>query len=117
MGNFNLDTADSATAHPLECIIALAESLGISALAHTHAGRVWEHKVDDQWTVAINANRVKCTTKSGAAVDPFCAYVEYNGWPAAILTPDGEGTFAMGSAANVTAFCTAVIAAARAVRR
>lgn len=112
----DLDTLDPKTANPMDCIMALASRLGVRNLAKTYAGKLWEHKVDEQWLFAINANTEPVKTASGVEVEPFHVYVEYNGWPAAILTVRGEGTFAAGTAANVDTFNAAVIAAARGAR-
>lgn len=117
MSDYDLDSMDPTEMNPMECVFALAEQLGVTNLAKNYAGRLWEHKVDEQWMFAINANRVKVKTTSGVDVDPFHMYVEFNGWPAGVVGPSGEGEFAMGAAANVDTFNAAVIAAAKAARK
>lgn len=89
-------------------IFALFDNLGVKQIAHRYAGRCFEHKVDDQWWLAINANRgdVKCAV--GVTVPPMRIYVEYNGWPAALLDFTGSGEFVMGSAANEATFIAAL---------
>ncbi len=114
MDNLDPHTMDPTTANPMECIMALAESLGVRQLSKTHAGQLWTHKVDEQWTFAVNANREPVKTVDGVPVDPFHVYVEFNGWPAAVISPTGDGVFAAGTAANVTAFNVAVLKAAQA---
>ena len=100
--------------NPMDCILVLAEKLGISNLAQTYKGRLWEHKVDDRWTFAVNANLEPYSTASGISVDPFHVYVEFNGWPAAVFHASGEGTFVAGSAANAAEFNAALLRAANA---
>lgn len=89
----------------------LAEHLGVSNLAQTYAGRCWEHKVDDRWWFAVNANRTSTACSRGDHVPPFHILIEFNGWPAAVLRVDGEGEFAAGEAANADAFNVAVLGA------
>ena len=59
--------------------------------------------VDDRWTV-------KCHAQHGQQVDgldPFLFYVEFNGWPAGIISVNG-GIIAAGAIANEDALCKAV---------
>ena len=41
-------------------------------------------------------------------MQPFHTYIEYNGWPAGVLNPLGEGEFAAGTGANVESFVAAL---------
>lgn len=75
----------------------------------------WERQIGKEWWVAINAHDhpQKVSSHSGASasegfvVEPFHAYVEFNGWPAGVFTPYG-GAFAAGDAANEEAFVAAI---------
>jgi hypothetical protein len=78
-------------------IVELAESLGVQRINELPG--CWEHKVDERWRIAVNAHREERKTSTGAAVPPLCCYVEYNGWPAGILRPNG-GIIAAGTGAN-----------------
>lgn len=70
----------------------------------------WEVQVDAAWWFAVNGHRAPQECSKGATLQPYEAYVTFNGWPAGILSPDGEGVFAAGSAGNTEAFITAVLA-------
>lgn len=70
----------------------------------------WEHDVDGRWWVAVNAHGEPVKCSHGVEVEPFRAYVEFDGWPAGVLTPDG-GEFAAGSEANEDTFIAALVAA------
>lgn len=78
-------------------IMQLATSLGVSGINRLDG--CWEHAIDGNWRVAVNGHGepVKCST--GAEVPAFTAYVEWNGWPAGIISPRG-GEIVAGSAAN-----------------
>ncbi len=53
---------------------------------------------DEGWYVAVNGHRHEVEVR-GSKVPPFTAYVQWNGWPAGLLTPM-QGTIAAGEAAN-----------------
>jgi hypothetical protein len=53
---------------------------------------------DSGWCVKLNPTREKVE-----AVEPICAAVSYNGWPAGLVTPR-TGFFAAGEAANTASF-------------
>lgn len=91
-------------------IANLAERLGVKDI-NVLPG-CWEFRLDDQWWIAVNGRKeaVKCST--GVMVEPVHAYVEYNGWPAGVLTPYG-GVIAAGSAANEQTFIDALKNAGR----
>lgn len=94
-------------------IFALCEKLGVENITQRYAGRCFEHQVDAQWFFAINANRVETKCSTGVSVPPMGIYVEYNGWPAAILDVTGSGEFVMGTAANEATFIEALQRAVR----
>ena len=73
--------------------------------------RISEKEIDEQWWIAINPHDEKLKCSHGPVVEPFTMYVEFNGWPAGIVTMNG-GMFAAGSAANEDAFIDALKRAA-----
>jgi hypothetical protein len=76
------------------CDIAAKEKTGplneLPGLYHIIAGK---------WQLWINGKQSPLIT-DGVTVQPFHAYVEHNGWPAGIMTPN-SGEIAAGSLANV----------------
>lgn len=89
-------------------IVKLAERLGLSGL-NKFPG-CWEHQVDGQWWIALNAHKEPMTCSMGAEVPPFHAYVQFNGWPAGVIDPRG-GIIAAGKVANEDTFIEALKAA------
>ena len=97
----------------------LADAVGAKQPLSEYAG-CWEHKIDEKWFVACNAHqepKAVVGIPGGMAhggkpfmLDPFHAYVEYNGWTAGVFNPR-NGTFAAGSGANEDTFIAAVLAA------
>lgn len=97
-------------------IAKLHESLGLPPLGEM-PGRMWIHKVDDHYTLAINAGdimlrKIQPEGTMGADIPPFTCAVWFNGWLAGLFTPY-DGTFAAGSAANLDTFREALRKAAR----
>lgn len=90
-----------------ESIVMLAERLGVEAIS-TLPG-CWEVQVDERWWFAVNGHREPIACSKGPTVPPVHVYVEFNGWPAGILSPAG-GEFAAGAAANADAFIAALAA-------
>jgi hypothetical protein len=90
-------------------IVDLALASGADPLnKHTAC---WEHQIDDRWWVAVNGHaEPKLSSHSNIPVNPFEAYVEYNGWPAFVLNPYG-GHGAAGSLANEDTLIAALKAA------
>ncbi len=66
-----------------------------------------EFAIDDQWWCALNGHRERTKCTRGAEVPSFHAYVEFNGWPAGVISPRG-GEFVAGAAANEDAFIAAL---------
>jgi hypothetical protein len=62
--------------------------------------------VDENWTIAVNGHREPRKYKD-VTVEPFCAYVEWCGWPAGIIGIAG-GMIAAGELANEAALCEAL---------
>jgi len=95
-------------------IAQLAIRLGVVPL-NARPG-CWEFQVDEHWWIAVNGHRESLKCSKGVAVEPFNAYVEFNGWPAGSFNPAG-GIMAAGEAANEDAFIAALRAAVPALRR
>lgn len=91
-------------------IAALAQRLGVRSIKDLPG--CWEHDVDGHWWIAVNGHRIPMKCSRGPEVHPFTVYVEWKGWPAGIITPDG-GTLAAGDAANEDALIAALKAAGR----
>lgn len=89
-------------------IVQLATTLGARAIAELDG--CWEHVVDDNWHIAINGHREPAKCSTGEDVPPFACYVQWNGWPAGLITPAG-GTIAAGEAANEDTLIDALKAA------
>ena len=85
-------------------IVELTEHLGIRALNKLPG--CWVHKIDDQWKIALNGHS-EDTRHDGHNVPAYTAYVEYNGWPAGFVAPNG-GILAAGDAANEATFIAAI---------
>jgi hypothetical protein len=73
---------------------------------------VWEDKIDAHWWIAVNPHHETLKTSTGASVQFGELYIEFNGWPAGIITPHG-GPMCAGQIANEDAFIAAVQAATR----
>ena len=83
---------------------------------HKHEG-CWEHQVDEHWWIAVNGHpepRLMQKHPELQPVQPFHAFIEWNGWPAGIMTAYG-GVIAAGECANEETFIAALRAARDAV--
>ncbi len=96
-----------------DAIVKMCSRLGVRNISTLDG--CWTYKIDDEWWVAVNGQTTPQTAisptdiefnRQGTEVDPFTAYIEYNGWPAGIVDPYG-GTFAAGDAANAETFVAA----------
>lgn len=77
----------------------------------------WEHQVDDHWWIAVNGHQEPRLMQKHPTLEPlkpFHAFVEWNGWPAGLMTPTG-GCIAAGACANEETFIAALRAARDAV--
>ncbi len=70
----------------------------------------WEHRIDDDWSIAVNGHPTQKETEGGCTVPPFSAYIEWNGFPAGILGMNG-GMLVAGSGANEDTLIEALDAA------
>jgi len=66
-------------------------------------GKIVNFKIGDKWEIWMNGFMEKKEIKNGISMRPASAYVEYNGWPAAILDPAG-GTIIDGHSVNEDEF-------------
>lgn len=66
----------------------------------------WECKLDERWTIAVNAHKEKKIWRD-IEIAPFHCYVEFNGFPAGIFSPRG-GAIAAGSEANESKLIEAI---------
>lgn len=64
--------------------------------------KVWTCKVDEQWTFKINGHKEEMEK-----IPAFHMFVEYNGWPAGLVSSYG-GIIAAGNAANEQTFIDAL---------
>ena len=91
-------------------VCSVADSIARLALALKEPelrNRVWIHKMDDNWTIAVNGKKepvkiepAKCMA---AELQPFDFAVWWHGWLAGTFNPFG-GIFAAGSEANEDSF-------------
>lgn len=86
-------------------ITELATQLGVSKINQLEG--CWVCQVDEQWLLAVNAHPTE-TKYNEANVLPFCAWIEYNGWPAGMINPF-EGVIAAGEGANEDTLITALL--------
>ena len=66
-----------------------------------------EIAIDERWWIAVNGHNETTKCSKGADVLPFHAWIEYNGWPAGMVSPTG-GIIATGSCANENTFIEAL---------
>jgi hypothetical protein len=90
-------------------VVDLALSLGVRSIKDLPA--CWEHQVDEYWFIAINGHNApkfaRQTASGETEVPPFHCYIEFNGFPAGLITPY-DGIIAAGSVANEDAFIAAL---------
>lgn len=73
----------------------------------------WNATVDEHWRVALNGHDAdRPAWEGGPDVPPYCAFVEFNGWPAGMLSAHG-GAIAAGEIANEDALLAALRRAIR----
>ena len=85
-------------------IADLAHEMGVSNVGAMDG--CWECKVDERWTLWMNGHATPTPNRAGHDVAPLSAYVEYNGWPAGSIGPNGW--FVRGEAANEDTFIEAL---------
>lgn len=99
-------------------VINLAIALGVREICKMPG--CWEQKVDEHWTIAVNGHHeLKIAEKSLSCkteVPPFHCYVEFNGFPAGLISPY-NGVICAGSIANEDSFISALEKAEQNVKR
>lgn len=89
-------------------IMDYVESQGATNLKDVEG--CWESEVDDHWWIALNGHTKDANCTKGVPVDPYCCYIEFNGWPAGQINAFG-GRIVVGEAANEDSFIDALHAA------
>ena len=69
--------------HIVETLMEYAIFLGAKRINELPG--LWENKINNQWTIKCNGH-----TEDIQGVPPFSWYIEYNGWPAGILSILGD---------------------------
>lgn len=92
-------------------IAELATASGLEKGAITRMYGAWRYKLitDDRWEFAVNGHKeaVVSPLLPNTNIEPFEAYVEYNGWPFATIGPYG-GQMGAGELANEDTFIEAL---------
>jgi len=83
------------------------KALGLPPMSEMDAP--WIRQIDKLWWMAINGS-LNGVQVDGVVLEPFHAYVKFNGWPAGVFSPAG-GIIAAGKAANADTFCEALVKA------
>ena len=68
-------------------IVAYADAMGARNINELPG--CWEAKVDDKTFLAVNGHQTAMKASRGPVLEPYHAFVEINGWPAALLNPYG----------------------------
>jgi hypothetical protein len=79
--------------HICETLMEYVEFLGVTKIDALPG--LWESKVDDHWTVKCNGHSFDIDSVPG-----FSWYIEYNGWPAGVISVLGDGFLCAGEAGN-----------------
>lgn len=70
-----------------------------------------EQQVDEHWWIALNGhNTPQVIKKNNMIAQPYHIYIEFNGWPAGVMTPF-DGQIAAGECANEATFIQALTSA------
>lgn len=96
--------------NPFLLVAELHEALELPPLSEIPG--CWIRHLDEHWVIAVNGHTTPVQEPGLPALPPYHMYVEFNGWPAGVLSL-AEGTFAAGSRANIAEFCRAIAAATR----
>jgi hypothetical protein len=86
-------------------IAKLAVLLGVKNIRELSG--CWELQIDEHWWIAVNGHREPVKNSLGDDVPPFEAYIQFNDWPAGLISPRG-GIIAAGSCANENTFIDAL---------
>ena len=87
-------------------IVMLAKHDGVKAINELPG--CW-HRQFGAWAIWVNGHQVSTPggPRGTVPVEPFETYIEFNGWPAGIVTATG-GVIAGGSVANEDSFIAAI---------
>ncbi len=96
---------DQGIAEAYARVVQLALALGVRKASALPG--LWEHDVDAQWRVKLNPH-----PEEREQIPGYHMLVEFNGWPAGLISPQG-GTIAAGAVANEHTFIEAVCQAIR----
>ncbi len=92
-------------------IVELCEALGVSNIKELPG--CWKHRIDDQWKIWVNGHDRPITIRwpgvirDKVEIPPFHAYIEFEGWPAGLVSPKG-GTMVAGRVAHKDTFIEAL---------
>lgn len=64
-------------------------------------------RIDDQWEVWMNGHMTEEELKPGVKIMPASAYIEFDGWPVAMMNP-ASGEIISSISVNENAFIAAV---------
>lgn len=84
-----------------------ALGLAVGAAPLNELAGCWEERLDEHWEIAVNGHGAPTMCSFGHDVPPFHVCVQYNGWPAGLISPYG-GYMAAGECANEDALIAAV---------
>jgi hypothetical protein len=79
--------------HIAQGLLAYAMFNGATSIAMKEG--LWENKVDEHWVVKCNGKPHKVDN-----IPAFSWYIEFNGWPAGIMSIMGDGVLCAGEAGN-----------------
>ena len=105
-----LTDAEAAKLPIPEAFMLLADTLIATGDAPINGKMV--HLDLGEWKVWVNGCKEEKKTPTGVDVPCGNAWIEYNGWPAGMISPFG-GVIAAGSCANEQTFCEALERAKR----
>jgi hypothetical protein len=103
---------DMPICEAFSAVVDYALSRGVRNLAQRPG--LWEAQIDEQWWIALNPHQQELTSSHGNKIQFGQCYVEFNGWPAGIITPY-DGILAAGALANENTFIAALRSATKAV--
>lgn len=92
-------------------IALLGKRLGVENVGAMQG--CWEHQIDDHWWIALNGHDTPTLcSKADNPIEPFTAYLEYNGLPAGIVDTYGGCFVRLGDRSGEDVFIEALQKAA-----
>jgi hypothetical protein len=98
--------ASSSFTEIMTTIAELARTLGVHHINQLVG--CWEMDVNEDWWFALNGHDDVVVCSHGVKVQPYTAYVEWQGWPAGMVDPYGGMLAAAGESANEDTFLAAL---------